>query len=162
MKYLLILFSAFTFGQASNQMVTFTAAQSLGFSLNAGQSAVTSNQCMTKSDALTKYELDATAMSAYANNQLVPKSTWIGTPTRYRITSGNLSGSIACQQFPYFVRNVWVQAGTGRFFSDEALTTPYNGNNYYYSLGLGVDGSYYSTVKIDNSGYVSASYNCGF
>lgn len=75
-KYILILVTALSFGQASNQMVSFTQAQSLGFSLNSGQSHVTSNQCMTKSDALTKYNLNASAMSSYANNQLVPRSVW--------------------------------------------------------------------------------------
>lgn len=61
---------------ASNQMVTFTDAQTSSFVLNSGQSPVTSNECMTKSQALTKYNIDASAMSAYASNQLVPKSVW--------------------------------------------------------------------------------------
>lgn len=78
MKYLLILFTVFTFGQASNQMVTFTQASTLGFTLNTGQSHVTSNQCMTKSDALAKYNLSAESMNGYANNQLVPRSAWVG------------------------------------------------------------------------------------
>lgn len=88
-KFLLLLFCSFAFGQASNEMVTFTQAQSLGFSLNSGQSHVTSSECMTKTQALAKYNLDASAMSAYASNQLVPKSAWIaGTPpiTFYPIT----------------------------------------------------------------------------
>jgi hypothetical protein len=76
-NYILILFSAVTFGQASNQMVSFTQVQSLGFTLNAGQSHVTSNQCMTKSESLAKYNLDASAMGSYANNQLVPRSAWV-------------------------------------------------------------------------------------
>ncbi|AXQ66546.1 MAG: hypothetical protein [Caudoviricetes sp.] len=76
-KYILLLFSVFAFGQASNQMVTFTEAQSLGFSLKSGQSHVTSSQCMTKNDALVKYNIDASAMSSYANNQLVPRSVWV-------------------------------------------------------------------------------------
>jgi hypothetical protein len=75
-KYLLILFCSFAFGQASNQMVTFTQAQSLGFGLNPGQSHVTSTECMTKAQALAKYNLNAGAMSAYASNQLVPRSVW--------------------------------------------------------------------------------------
>lgn len=75
-KYILILFTIFSFGQAQNQMVSFTQAQSLGFALNSGQSHVTSNQCMTKNDALTKYSLNASAMSGYTSNQLVPRSVW--------------------------------------------------------------------------------------
>lgn len=64
-------------GLTGNQMVTFTDAQSGGFTLNAGQSAVSTLECMTKSQALTKYNLDTASMSAYANNQLVPKSAWV-------------------------------------------------------------------------------------
>jgi streptogramin lyase len=81
MKYLLILFTVFAFGQASNQMVTFTQASTLGFSLNAGKSHVTSNQCMTKSDALAKYSLSAGSMIVFDNNQLVPRSSWVSTIT---------------------------------------------------------------------------------
>jgi uncharacterized delta-60 repeat protein len=62
---------------ASNQMVSYTDAQGGGFALQPGQSAVTSNQCMTKTDALTKYVLDAAFMSSYASNQLVQKSSWV-------------------------------------------------------------------------------------
>jgi hypothetical protein len=64
-------------GLLGNQMVTFTDAQGGGFALKAGQSAVTSNQCMTKDAALAKYNVKATDMSAYASNQLVPKSAWV-------------------------------------------------------------------------------------
>lgn len=82
---------------ASNQMVSFTDAQSGGFTLNSGQSPVTSNQCMTKSDALTKYALDSSYMSSYASNQLVPKSTWVsagpGTLT-LSFTKGGVCGTI--------------------------------------------------------------------
>ena len=76
-KYILLLITAITFGQASDQMVTFTQAQSLGFSLKSGQSHITSNQCMTKIEALAKYNLDASAMNSYASNQLVPRSAWV-------------------------------------------------------------------------------------
>ncbi|MDI6034841.1 fibronectin type III domain-containing protein [Flavobacterium sp. LB2P84] len=82
-KYILLLITAITFGQASNHMVSFTAAQSLGFSLNSGQSNVTSNQCMTKSEALAKYNLNASSMSSYASNQLVPRSVWVNALTYY-------------------------------------------------------------------------------
>lgn len=61
----------------SNQMVSFTDASSGGFALNSGQSNVTSNQCLTKTEALTKYNLNASVMNSYSGNQLVPKSAWI-------------------------------------------------------------------------------------
>lgn len=70
-------------GLASNQMVSFTDAQGGGFTLQSGQSPVTSNQCMTKNDALTKYVLDSSYMSSYASNQLVPKSTWVAGGITY-------------------------------------------------------------------------------
>jgi hypothetical protein len=105
-KYLLILFCSIVFGQIStNQMVTFTQAQSLGFGLNAGQSHVTSIECMTKAQALSKYNLDASSMSAYTSNQLVPRSVWVTgadlIPPSYQFasisyvssTSSSLTGS---------------------------------------------------------------------
>ena len=61
----------------NNQMVSFTDAQGGGFTLQSGQSNVTSNQCMTKSQALAKYVLDSDSMSSYSSSQLVPKSTWV-------------------------------------------------------------------------------------
>ena len=87
-------------GLASNQMVTFTDAQTSPFMLNAGQFPVTSNECMTKLQALTKYNLDASAMSAYANNQLVPKSVWVSgvTSYSYEVRLGN-SNAEACSAF---------------------------------------------------------------
>jgi hypothetical protein len=89
MKYLLILFTVLTFGQASNQMVSFTQAASLGFTLQSGQSHVTSNQCMTKSDALAKYVLSTTPMQPYSSNQLVPRNTWSTAATAYSYIFGN-------------------------------------------------------------------------
>ena len=70
-------------GLASNQMVSYTDAQGGGFTLQSGQSSVTSNQCMTKDDALTKYVLDSSYMTSYASNQLVPKSVWVAGGITY-------------------------------------------------------------------------------
>ena len=81
---------------ASNEMVTFTNAATGGFTLNAGQSNVTSNECMTKTQALTKYNLSASAMSSYASNQLVPKSGWVsngGSTTNVIITACSTNAS---------------------------------------------------------------------
>jgi uncharacterized protein (TIGR02145 family) len=63
---------------AYNQMVSFTDAQSGGFRLLSGQS-VDSNQCMTKSEALEKYNLIASNMDFFTDSQLVPKFTWISS-----------------------------------------------------------------------------------
>lgn len=85
-KYILLLVTALSFAQASNQMVSFTQAQSLGFSLKSGQSHITSNQCMTKTEALAKYNLDTAAMNSYASNQLVPRSAWVSGTTNFTST----------------------------------------------------------------------------
>lgn len=69
---------------AADQMVSFTDAQTGGFTLNSGQSSVTSNQCMTKSDAFTKYSLTATASTnALASNQLMRKDYWVSGAVCY-------------------------------------------------------------------------------
>jgi uncharacterized protein (TIGR02145 family) len=63
-------------GLANNQMVSFNDVQTSPFTLLSGQSVVNSNQCMTKLNALTKYNLNATIMSSYSDSQLVPKNVW--------------------------------------------------------------------------------------
>ena len=78
MKFILILlFPVFAFAQASNEMVSFSQASTLGFFLKPGETNVASPQCMTKQAALTKYSLSYAAMSAYADNQLVPRNAWV-------------------------------------------------------------------------------------
>lgn len=83
---------------ANNQMITFTDAQGGGFTLNAGQSNVNSTQCMTKAQALAKYDLIASNMVSYAANQLVPKSAWAPVLTNvvrgFSNVSNNSGGSI--------------------------------------------------------------------
>lgn len=59
------------------QMVSFADAQSSGFQLRALQTNPGTNQCMTKSEALTKYLLNSGSMSSYSSNQLVPKKDWL-------------------------------------------------------------------------------------
>jgi hypothetical protein len=62
---------------SGSQMVSFTDAQGGGFTLQPGQSNITSNQCMTKSEALTKYVLDSSYMANYSDDQLVDKGNWV-------------------------------------------------------------------------------------
>lgn len=156
MKYFLILFSVFTFGQASNQMVTFTAAQSLGFSLNSGQSSVTSNQCMTKNDALTKYALSASAMSAYANNQLVPRSVWVSGTFSLLYTGGFSTSGQACSNAQYLrLYSTVASPGVGDvLYLDAALTTPAGGGNLWYA------NTDCWALQINNSGVVIARVDC--
>lgn len=61
---------------AANQTVSYTDAQGGGFSLNASQSHVTSDQCMTKAEIIAKYNVSSASMDSYGSNQLVPKGSW--------------------------------------------------------------------------------------
>jgi hypothetical protein len=136
---------------ASNQMVTFTNAQTSPFTLNAGQSAVTSNECMTKSQALTKYNLNASAMSAYANNQLVPKSVWQSAVSGliFSVALGNSAAEACGSTFAdvYSNTDIWDTGIT--LYTDINLTTPVTGftrvvyEGDYFSLNstTGVVGS---------------------
>ena len=65
----------------NNQMTSFTSASNGGFPLKPEQSHATSNKCITKSQALTKYLLKTTNLSTYADNQLIPKSVWVAANT---------------------------------------------------------------------------------
>ena len=65
-------------GLANNQMVSEAAAVASGnLVLKSGQTSVSSTLCMTKTAALTRYQIDSGAMSAYVNNQLPPSEVWI-------------------------------------------------------------------------------------
>lgn len=74
---------------SGSQMVSYTDAQGGGFTLQSGQSAVTSNQCMDKTAALAKYVLNSVSMSAYASNQLVPKSSWFSAAASHTVYWSN-------------------------------------------------------------------------
>ena len=157
-KYILLLITAISFGQASDQMVTFTQAQSLGFSLKSGQTQVTSNQCMTKLDILTKYNV---TISGYADNQLVPRSAWVNGVNyfTYTIASGATEGTSAtCSSYsPAF--SVYSASSSIQvpmtFYSNTSLTVAYSGGNlnYYYQSGN-------QLLTIDNAGSLTATAGC--
>ena len=138
-------------GLASNQMVTFTDAQTSPFMLNAGQFPVTSNECMTKLQALTKYNLDASAMSAYANNQLVPKSVWQSAVSGliFSVALGNSAAEACGSTFADVYSNVLIFDPGITLYTDITLTTPVTGftrvvyEGDYFSLNstTGVVGS---------------------
>lgn len=159
-KYLLfLLFSTLSFGQASNQMVTFTQAQSLGFPLNSGQSHVTSNQCMTKSDALAKYNLDASAMNSYSSNQLVPRSAWVNSVAYYSyVISENTEDETTCSVYgtPITVYSSLHSISLPMtFYTNTSLTTPYDGwgYNHYYAVEN-------QLLTISNAGVLTAIVSC--
>ena len=163
-KYILLLFSVFAFGQASNQMVTFTEAQSLGFPLKSGQSHVTSNQCMTKSEALAKYNIDVAAMSSYANNQLVPRSAWVTGVIyyTYNITQGYVSPNqvdATCGEDPRGDVIAYSSSSSisvpMNFYANTSLTTTFNGGNFkYYYAGTS------ELLTINNTGAVTSITSC--
>jgi len=61
----------------NNQIPSFNDLASSPFTLKAGQSHINSLQMVTKLEALTKYNLNVASMSAYQDNQLVPKSAYL-------------------------------------------------------------------------------------
>ena len=70
---------------ASNQMVSHLAISTSEIPLKAGKSHLTAlsaaNQCITKAQALEKYDLNANNLSEYADNQLIPKTNLIANIT---------------------------------------------------------------------------------
>jgi hypothetical protein len=159
-KYFLLLITAFSFGQ--NQMISFSQAQSLGFALNAGQSHVNSTQCMTKADALAKYNLSASAMSSYANNQLVPRSAWVNGVAYFTYTMrlGASEGeSATCtnnngQTLTMYSNQSSVSIPM-TFYVNTSLTTTYPAGGYAYYLA-----SSNQLVTINNSGQITAISSC--
>lgn len=129
---------------ASNQMVSYLDASSGGFPLNSGQSHYTTipgaNQCMTKSEAFTKYNLKTTAnTNGVASNQLMQKSFWETGATSYAYTvrHGEIEGAAAtCTSYsPYDTIIYSDQQGLSipmTFYSQSNLVYPYNINDYLY------------------------------
>lgn len=153
-KYILLLVTALSFAQASNQMVSFTQAQSLGFTLQSGQSHTTSNKCMTKNDALVKYNLDASAMSSYTSNQLVPKSTWVNALTyyTYQISSGGCSDPVETINLYSSSPSISLYMV---FYTNTSLTTSFDGFGfgYYYPNGS-------QLLTLDRSGVLNTITSC--
>jgi hypothetical protein len=119
---------------AANQIPTFTDLQTSGFTLNSGQSAVTSNECVTKANALAKYNLSSTAMNSFASNQLVPKSAYASgavTSYSYTVKLGTTLTNV-CTATPitiYSESSTWA-FGMG-LYEDAALTTLISTTNQY-------------------------------
>ena len=111
---------------SSNQMVSFTDAQTSGFLLKSGQSHVTSNQCMTKSDITTKYNV---SVSGYSSNQLVPKSLWVSSGFSATMTVGvNQNMTIFGYTLNYIgsMTSTSIDSVVGYGTYIEALTHAYN------------------------------------
>jgi hypothetical protein len=135
---------------ASNQMVSYTDAQTSGATLKSGQSQVTSNQCMTSSDITTKYNV--TISGSFASNQLVPKGSWgIISGFSATLTVGNNSNQFGYRFSLYgaisnanisnpagsnaILTDLYFQNGTLAFFiqNNSTVTQP----NGWTTLGIG-------------------------
>ena len=156
---------------ANNQMVSEADAATAGFTLNSGQSHGSSNQCMTKSAALTKYNINASAMSSYANNQLVPKGSWgisefsatmtVGRDSVYYGYYISLFGSITNNDISSI-------AGSGALIrglyyhnqTNDIIFMITNGSSTIPPDGwttLSINGTAYNRTSFTNDGYFSGS-----
>jgi hypothetical protein len=114
-------------------MVSFTDAQTGPFSLNPGQSYTTSDQCMTKLQALTTFGLEAGYMSTYGPDQLVPKDQWVGATVTYTYY-GTLYGQNPCDPMValyYGSNGQWYYDASGTY-----LGISYASQYGYYDSGL--------------------------
>jgi hypothetical protein len=62
---------------ANNQIPNYTDLSTSGLTLKSGQAHLASTECPTKAQLNAKYSLNASLLSSYADNQLVPKSNLI-------------------------------------------------------------------------------------
>jgi hypothetical protein len=124
---------------ASNQIPTFTDLQTSGFSLNSGQSAVTSNECVTKANALAKYNLSSAEMNDFESNQLVPKSSYVSgavTSYSYSVKLDETSSSEVCDNPSTTVYSLSAEFTEGiTLYFDSELTTIVDGYLYVSFLG---------------------------
>jgi hypothetical protein len=147
---------------ASNQIPTFTDLQTSGFTLNAGQSAVTSNECLTKTEALAKYNLSTSLMSSYASNQLVPKSNYASGSVnsyafeleRYGYSTALESCSGTNSTVTWYSSVSYLAIGQTLYF-EAALINPRNGGNQWHK-----DYVNNRTCKIDTNGIIIDIQSC--
>jgi len=109
---------------AFNQAVSFTNAQTGGFTLKPGQSSVTSNQEMTKLAATTKYYLDTNNiyLSPKPDNQIVVKQDL--TPATTLTITYESQYWIGLLTAPIASTNITISGGTGRGYYDACLGAP--------------------------------------
>jgi hypothetical protein len=97
-------------------MVTYTDAQTGGFTLKSGQSSVNSNQCVTKAEANTKYILNTAFTDSYVANQLIPKTAWRSVPNTPVCSSRILAfqicneNSVKDDNFDIYLNNQYIGA----------------------------------------------------
>ena len=136
---------------ANNQMVSYNEALTSPFALKAYPGS--GNQCMTKAQILATYFV---TISGYADNQLVPKSAWIGTTFKQYFTVSKTSGSLACNDYNRFIAaysSVQYPGINDIIYSDANLTTRFNGNYGWF-------GSSFVALQITYDGRIVGVYDC--
>lgn len=109
----------------ADDLVSFTNMQTSGISLNAGQTASTSNDIMTKSSATTKYNLDLAVSTLAAKNSLdcvAKKDLVAGTVTLTVAvqSNGRWFGSLSAG----LTGDVTIGFGIASGYYDECIGTP--------------------------------------
>jgi AraC-like DNA-binding protein len=122
---------------ASNQMVNENDASTGGFTAIGAKNPAT--QCYTKTQALAAYNLNASNMSAYAGNQLVPKSVWVsGAPPAPIMTPDPLTTQ---QQF----------GQSESHSTDGAMNTTQTFTFYVHTQLNGATGSITPKIRVNGS-----------
>ena len=136
---------------ASNQMVSYSEALTSPFALRTSPGS--GNQCMTKAQILAMYYV---TISGYSDNELVPKSVWIGSTFKLQLTVSKTTGALACADFNRFINaysNVRYPGINDIIYSDANLTTRFNGNYGWF-------GSPVIALQIAYDGRVVTLYDC--
>lgn len=81
---------------APNQMVSFNDIQESGFGLKQGVSAISTNECITRDEALAMYYLNPYAVAPYDANQLIPKSSLVSSGFGITLCYDAGNSSTAC------------------------------------------------------------------
>jgi hypothetical protein len=139
-------------GVADNQMVTeAAAAATTAFTLNSGQTRVSSNLIMTKSAATTRYNLQAN-FGSYTDNQLVPATLW---------ASGLAPADTAAPSVPGIPSYAYNPTVTG---DDDTLTWSSSTDNTgvtSYDIAVSKDGVAFYTHNTATNGNGSPGSSIG-
>lgn len=150
----------------NSQMVSFTDAQGSGFALQSGQSSVTSNQCMTKSEVLAKYVINASTISSYSSNQLVPKGLWKPVSYAFKVaglTSTTNTGACAIAFDPILDFTLYSSQSVPSIsweplYTDPGLVTRFVGDGQWYKFSVPGVGNVAYTITF--TGVISNSAPC--
>ena len=139
---------------ANNQAISFTDIQTSGFILKTGESHVTSNQCMTRSDIQNKYYVNVTSTDM---NQLAVKALCLQTTYAYSLSAPFATAAEACgattTRTRYSGDSPLVFEST--IYIDAAKTSQLNGANNWFKVAG------YSTVfKINATGLIVEIASC--